>query len=180
MGHSDTHPRPGVLHALLAALSPPPDSLSRAARLARIESDVALLRQHGLTIDAFARDILREQPGTDRLLLVVDQWEELYTQAKSADDRQRFLDLILETTAEGSVTSCHVASDFYGRALEDRVFADRLQNAVVNLGPMRLAELKRAVVEPATKVGLGFEEGWSIASWKMFGVSRQSASPHSC
>jgi WD40 repeat protein len=148
------------LHALLAALSPPPDDISRAARLARIESDVALVREHRLTIDAFARDILAEQPGTDRLLLVIDQWEELYTQAKSVEDRQRFLDLVLETTADGSVTVVlTLRGDFYGRALEDRVFADRLQNAVVNLGPMRPEELKRAVLEPAVKVGLGFEDG---------------------
>ena len=134
--------------------------LSRAARLARIEGDVALLREHSLTIDAFARDILGEQPGTDRLLLVVDQWEELYTQAKSMDDRQRFLDLILQATADGSVTVVlTLRGDFYGRVLEDRAFADRLQNAVVNLGPMRREELKRAVTEPAAQVGLGFEDG---------------------
>ena len=153
-------PGPTPLHALLAALSPPPEDMSRAARLARIEGDVSLLRERGLTIDAFARDILSEQPGTDRLLLVVDQWEELYTQAKSIDDRQRFLDLILQATADGSVTVVlTLRGDFYGRALEDRAFADRLQNAVVNLGPMRWEELERAVTEPAAKVGLGFEDG---------------------
>ena len=153
-------PGPTPLHALLAALSPPPEDMSRAARLARIEGDVALLREHGLTIDAFARDILSEQPGTDRLLLVVDQWEELYTQAKNMDDRQRFLDLILQATADGSVTVVlTLRGDFYGQALEDRVLADRLQNAVVNLGPMRREELKRAVTEPAAQVGLGFEDG---------------------
>jgi TIR domain len=153
-------PGPMPLHALLAALSPPPEELSRAARLARIEGDVALLRERNLTIEAFARDILREQPGTDRLLLVVDQWEELYAQAKSLDDRQRFLDLILQATTDGAVTVVlTLRGDFYGRALEDRAFADRLQNAVVNLGPMRREELKRAVTEPAAKVGLGFEDG---------------------
>ena len=153
-------PGPTPLHALLAALSPPPEDMSRAARLARIEGDVSLLRERGLTIDAFARDILSEQPGTDRLLLVVDQWEELYAQAKSIDDRQRFLDLILPATTDGSVTVVlTLRGDFYGRALEDRVFADRLQNAVVNLGPMRREELKRAVTEPAAKVDLGFEDG---------------------
>jgi WD40 repeat protein len=114
----------------------------------------------GLTIDAFARDILSEQRGTDRLLVVVDQWEELYTQAKSIDDRQRFLDLILQATTDGSVTVVlTLRGDFYGRALEDRAFADRLQNAVVNLGPMRREELKRAVTEPTAQVGLGFEDG---------------------
>jgi hypothetical protein len=153
-------PGPTPLHALLAALSPPPEEMSRAARLARIEGDVSLLRERGLTIDTFARDILSAQRGTDRLLLVVDQWEELYAQAKSVDDRQRFLDLILQATAGGSVTVVlTLRGDFYGRALEDRAFADRLQNAVVNLGPMRREELKRAVTEPAAKVGLCFEDG---------------------
>jgi WD40 repeat protein len=153
-------PGPMPLHALLAALSPAPEDMSRAARLARNEGDVSLLRERGLTIDAFARDILGEQLGTDHLLLVVDQWEELYTQAKSIADRQRFLDLILQATADRSVTVVlTLRGDFYGRALEDRAFADRLQNAVVNLGPMRREELERAVTEPAAKVGLGFEDG---------------------
>jgi hypothetical protein len=148
------------LHALLAALSPPPDNVSRAARLGRIESDVALLRRHGLTIEAFARDIFREQPATDRLLLMVDQWEELYAQATSAQDRQYFIELILEAATAGPITVVlTLRGDFYGRALEDRAFADRLQNAVVNLGPMRPEELQRAVIEPAAKVGLGFEHG---------------------
>jgi Novel STAND NTPase 1/TIR domain len=153
-------PGPMPLHALLAVLSPPPEEMSRAARLAQIEGDVALMRERGLTIDVFARDILREQPGTDRLLIVVDQWEELYTQAKSIEDRRRFLDLILQATTDGSVTIVlTLRGDFYGRALEDRAFADRLQNAVVNLGPMRREELRRAITEPAAKVGLGFEDG---------------------
>lgn len=153
-------PGPTPLHALLAVLSPPADELSRAARLAHIEGDVALLRERGLTIAAFARDILREQPGTDRFLLVVDQWEELYAQTKSVEDRRRFLDLILEATTDGPVSVVlTLRGDFYGRALEDRAFADRLQNAVVNLGPMHREELRRAVTEPAAKVGLGFEDG---------------------
>jgi hypothetical protein len=128
--------------------------------LETISVDVALSREHGLTIDAIARDILNEQPGTERLLLVVDQWEELYTQAKSIDDRQRFLALILQATADGSVTVVlSLRGDLYGRALEDRAFADRLQDAVVNLGPMRREELERAITEPAAQVGLGFEDG---------------------
>ena len=40
------------LHALLAALSPPPEDMSRAARLARSEGDVSLLRERGLVVDA--------------------------------------------------------------------------------------------------------------------------------
>jgi hypothetical protein len=36
--------------------------------------------------------VLAKQPGTDRLLLVVDQWEELYTQARDDDAKLKFLD----------------------------------------------------------------------------------------
>ena len=49
--------------------------------------------------------------------------------------------------------------DFFGRALGYRPLADRLQDAVVNLGPMTQEELSRAVEAPAQKVGLTFEPG---------------------
>jgi WD40 repeat protein len=39
------------------------------------------------------------------------------------------------------------------------MLADRLQDAVVNLGPMRRNELRRTLEEPAAKVGLEFEPG---------------------
>ena len=44
-------------------------------------------------------EALRQQKGTDRLLLVVDQWEELYTQCEDAVARQRFIDELLAATA---------------------------------------------------------------------------------
>jgi hypothetical protein len=39
------------------------------------------------------------------------------------------------------------------------MLSDRLQDGVVNIGPMEVEELQRAIVEPAKKVGLRFEEG---------------------
>ena len=49
--------------------------------------------------------------------------------------------------------------DFFGQALSDRAFADRLQDAQVNLGPMTQDELERSITEPAEKAGLQFEPG---------------------
>ncbi len=105
-------------------------------------------------------DLLRLQSGTDRLLLVVDQWEELYTLCKDDGARRRFTDELLAATERGPLTvALTLRGDFYGHAVSDRALADRLQKAVVNLGPMTRAELQRAIAEPAQKIGLSFEDG---------------------
>jgi len=103
--------------------------------------------------------ILEKQPGTDRLLLVVDQWEELYTLAEQKT-AQLFIEALLKATANASLrVVLTLRGDFYGHALAQRPLADRLQDAVVNLGPMTQDELRRAVVEPASKVGLTYQPG---------------------
>lgn len=105
-------------------------------------------------------DLLQLQSGTDRLLLVVDQWEELYTLCKDDGARRRFTDELLAATERGPLTvALTLRGDFYGHAVSDRALADRLQQAVVNLGPMTADELRRAIAEPAGKIGLSFEDG---------------------
>lgn len=147
------------LHRLMAALSPPPEHLSRAQRLASLQRDVDSLRDSNMGLAAFVDDIRAAQPGTDRLLLLVDQFEELFTQCESEDDRELFIDLLLAGTARAD-GPLHVVltlrGDFYGRALAHRALADRLDGAVINVGPMTREELRRAVVEPAAQVGLSF------------------------
>jgi hypothetical protein len=49
------------------------------------------------SLRGLVKDVLDEQPGTDRLLLVVDQWEELYTASDEAVAR-RFIDELLDAT----------------------------------------------------------------------------------
>jgi hypothetical protein len=103
--------------------------------------------------------IVEKQPGTDRLLLVVDQWEEIYAlgDEKTA---QPFIDALLKTTASAPLSLVlTLRGDFYGHALSYRPLADRLQDAVVNLAPMNREELCRAVLEPAEKLGLRYQPG---------------------
>jgi energy-coupling factor transporter ATP-binding protein EcfA2 len=104
--------------------------------------------------------ILQKQPGTDRLLLVVDQWEELYTLARHEQEQRRFQEALLDAAAFAPLTVVlTLRGDFYGRALAYRPLSDRLQDAVVNLGPMTEPELQQAIEAPARKVGLTFEPG---------------------
>lgn len=129
------------------------DQLIEVGRQARALQDGAL------QVRDVVERILQKQTGTKRILLVVDQWEELYTLAPEADAR-RFIDDLLEASA------AHVLSvvltlrgDFVGRALGYRPLTDRLQDAQVLLGPMQREELKLAIEEPAVKVGASFEAG---------------------
>ena len=49
------------------------------------------LTEGELTLRDLIDLVLEDQPGTERFLLVVDQWEELYTQCEE-DTRRKFID----------------------------------------------------------------------------------------
>jgi hypothetical protein len=103
--------------------------------------------------------IIDQQQGTERLLIVVDQLEEVYTLA-TQPDCTRFIDLLL-----GSATydRCRVVvtlrADFFGHVLKSRVLSDTLQNAILNLGPLTQSELREVIVNPVQAVDLKFEPG---------------------
>ncbi|MCL1468152.1 CHAT domain-containing protein [Argonema galeatum] len=110
------------------------------------------------------RDILgeieREDSGT-RLLLVVDQFEELYTLCQNVEERQRFLDRLLEAVNHTKNFNLVITlrADFVGHALSYRPLADALQYADLKLGPMNRQELQDAIAQPAYQVRVNIEEG---------------------
>lgn len=109
--------------------------------------------------DAVTR-ALEKQPGTDRLMLVIDQWEELYTLTKDQESRQRFQDELLDATAACPLSvTLTLRGDFFDQILGYRPFSDRLQDAIVNVSRMTRDELSQAIERPAVKVGLRFESG---------------------
>ena len=88
--------RPGAepLHALIETFDPLDEGLTRTQKLALINAGADLLRQRKVSLAQLVRDRLKDDPGTTRLLLYVDQWEELYTQAqprevKTDEDKPR-------------------------------------------------------------------------------------------
>lgn len=120
------------------------------------------LRKAELPLWRLVEAAWKAQQGSDRLLLVVDQWEELYRECKDSDSRQRFVEELLAATASArsplSVVFT-VRSDFYGELLQDRQLLDRLLDAKVDLGPMTTQELRQAITQPAEAVGLTFQDG---------------------
>lgn len=150
------------VHALAAILIPflEPD-MSEVTRLREMNQLAEDLLGRKTALRDVVDRVLAKQPGTDRLLLIADQWEELFTLCKDDAARRCFIDNILEATAATKLSAVlTLRGDFFGRAITDyRPLSDRVQGAQVNLGPMKREELRLAIEEPAKKVGLTFEAG---------------------
>ncbi len=97
----------------------------------------------------------------DKLLLVADQFEELYTLEDNKQEAQKFLDCILNTVenAPNFKFVLTLRADFYGYALSYLPFGEVLQNACLDLLPMAENELQQVIVTPAQMYDVDFEEG---------------------
>lgn len=150
------------VHALAAILMPllEPD-MTETDRLIELNKLAEALLRQAIKLREVVDRVLAKQPGTDRLLLIADQWEELFTLCKDDRARRCFIDNILEATAATKLSVVlTLRGDFFGRAITDyRPLSDRVQGAQVNLGPMKQEELRLAIEEPAKKGGLTFEAG---------------------
>ncbi len=166
-------------HNLAAVLLPLLETdLGELDRL-RKTGELAAELQHGIIElrDVVGR-ILEKQVGTRHLLLVVDQWEELYTYQDSkspltpllqrgeseppqAAQPTLFIDRLLATQQQqGSFkVVASLRADFMGRALEHRGLSEQLQKGTEMLGPMTDDELQQAIENPAQLAGVAFEPG---------------------
>ncbi|WDD36975.1 CHAT domain-containing protein (plasmid) [Nostoc sp. UHCC 0926] len=105
-------------------------------------------------------NFVRQNPNK-QLLLVADQFEELYTLCCDSQERQAFLDRLLEAINECNNFTLVITlrADFLGQALSYRPFADALQYTDLKLGPMTDEELRAAIEKPAALLGVKVERG---------------------
>ncbi|WP_438318480.1 nSTAND1 domain-containing NTPase [Streptomyces sp. HUAS TT3] len=96
--------------------------------------------------------------GADAFV-IVDQFEEVFTVCQDPAERARFIDMLLAARRpeRGVKVLIAVRADFYGRCAEHRGLADALRDANLLAAPMTPAELREAVVKPATAAGLTVE-----------------------
>lgn len=140
-----------------------------AMALTRLKPDLAdaftqagqwagVLRRGDLDMGTVIQHLLNEQPGVERLLLVVDQFEELLV---AGEEGQKFLAALMRLPDQAPVTTLlTLRADYYGHALKaSRELADALVKGQVNVGPMTRTELGNAIVKPAQRARLKFEHG---------------------
>jgi DNA-binding SARP family transcriptional activator/ABC-type glycerol-3-phosphate transport system substrate-binding protein len=141
------HPFAELEAALLRVAIDPPDDLGSLLR----DGDRGLLRA--------VASVLPDD-GSSELVLVVDQFEELFTLTTQESERTAFL-AALSTAISDATSRCRVVvalrADFYDGPLLDPRFGPLLASRTEAIVPLTADELERAIAGPAERVGVSLE-----------------------
>lgn len=149
--------------------SAPLDSL--AGRLAQLLEPANPVTTRLSVVDALRSDpkefirTVRQIQGTHKevpYLLVVDQFEEVFTLCQDERERQSFIDALLYATELGQkdvYCILTMRADFYGKATLYPELGARIERNQRNVSPMSVDEMRQAIEMPAKLVGLHFEKG---------------------
>jgi len=156
------------LESLATALTRDAESITATATLTE---DLRLDRR---TLHFYARKLLA-RASAQRLLIVVDQFEELFTVCKNEAARRAFIDNLIYASAPDTdgptVVILIFRADFYAHCAQ----YDNLRVAVSKhqefVGPMNATELRRSIEEPAKQGGWDLEPGLVEALLKDVGVT---------
>ncbi|MGA2925788.1 MAG: BTAD domain-containing putative transcriptional regulator [Solirubrobacteraceae bacterium] len=93
----------------------------------------------------------------ERIVIAVDQLEELFTVCRRDDERQAFLAQLAAAARDHerrAFVVCALRADFYGRFGAYEAFAQLLSQSHVLVGPMDREQLSQAIELPAARAGL--------------------------
>ena len=157
-----SEPYRSLARALLPLLEG--EDLSETDRLVEVNKMAGHMRDGQLHPKDVLSRARETRPALGRLLLVADQFEELYTLTVEEEVQRAFQDLLFEAAFESNgglplTLALTLRADFLGHALAYRPFADAIQKHDVKLGPMNREELARAIARPAERQGRAFESG---------------------
>jgi energy-coupling factor transporter ATP-binding protein EcfA2 len=147
----------GLASALIPLLEP---SLEEVGRLAKAQELGDNLAGGTTRVEAVVNRAIEKSNGTGRLLLVADQFEELFTVTPESS-RRPFVQALLRAIGNAPFTLMVILrADFYSRVITlDRELSDRLASTQVNIGAMTRDELRESISAPAKLIGLEFEPG---------------------
>ncbi|MDX6396220.1 MAG: hypothetical protein QOJ73_7283 [Streptosporangiaceae bacterium] len=98
------------------------------------------------------------EAGRIRPVIVVDQFEEVFTTCPDSGERQAFITALCALSGPAVVVLA-LRADFYDRALRHPGLSRALQERQVVVGPMTWDQVRRAIVEPARKARLLVDDG---------------------
>ncbi|WP_405835246.1 helix-turn-helix domain-containing protein [Streptomyces sp. NBC_01518] len=142
----------GKSSLLRAGLIP---ALQREGPIHRRPTGIRILTPGAQPMSAHGVAITPSQEPGDTVV-ILDQFEELFTLCSDRAERSAFLDGLVKATEpmSGLRVVFAVRADFFGRCAEHHQLAAALRDATLLVGPMGSAELRDAIVKPATAEGL--------------------------
>ena len=108
-----------------------------------------------------AAQLILPNDGSE-LVLVIDQFEEVFTLVEDEAVRKTFLDLLYAAVIEPRSRVRIVITlraDFYDRPLHYAEFGEMLRSRMETILPLSAQELERAISKPAERIGVSFEPG---------------------
>jgi hypothetical protein len=109
-------------------------------------------------LDQALTDLLDAGPPAQRLLLVVDQFEELFTQSQRAE-QSRFIGILKELRKlERCALLLTMRADFYPELMSSDLWPVELAERV-EIAPLRAEALAEVIERPAKEVGVRLEKG---------------------
>jgi WD40 repeat protein len=104
------------------------------------------------------RQIVADRCRKARVLLVVDQFEEVFTLCRDEGERSAFIDMLVAAAGEPAArVVLGVRADFYARCAAYPKLVTALHNRQVLIGPMAEDDLRQVIVGPARRAGLKVE-----------------------
>ncbi|MGI5521469.1 helix-turn-helix domain-containing protein [Micromonospora sp. CA-259024] len=149
---------------LLTPTERPLDAL--AAEVAKLSGQDAQQIRKDLAADAAGLDIavrstLAGGPPQTRALLVVDQFEEVFTLCPDKADRRRFIEALLDASqgpGRRTTVVLGVRADFLAHLMQYPDLTDALHDeAHLLVRPVTAADLREIIVRPAAQVGMGVD-----------------------
>jgi WD40 repeat protein len=140
--------------------SEPFRELERALLRVAVDSAGGLMDELERDERGLLRAVNRILPPGSEVLLVVDQFEEVFTHVANEDVRARFLEALVaaSTDPDHSVrVMVTLRADFYDRPLRYRGIGELLRAGTEVVLPLAAEELERATTGPAERVGVTIE-----------------------
>ncbi|VAW42294.1 High-affnity carbon uptake protein Hat/HatR, partial [hydrothermal vent metagenome] len=109
--------------------------------------------------------LLPQDRGTEnpsQLLLIIDQFEELFTLVNNEADRSRFLDNLFAALTDANSrlwVIITLRADFYDRPLHLPQLGEWMRQRTELVLPLTVGELEQAITAPAARMGISCEPG---------------------
>ncbi len=104
----------------------------------------------------------QDRAGSERLLILVDQFEETFTLCRDESERVSFIEKLLSLAQELSrriIVVIALRADFYSHCAQYPLLRRAIAAEQEYIGQMTAQELRRAIEEPARQNGWEFQRG---------------------
>lgn len=137
-------------------------SFSPKASLTELRALAETLKNDPEALESSVR-LLASRSRSDHVLLVVDQFEELFTQLVDPEEQKIFINALMRAAnpdRSGTLVLIIILrADFYANCAEFDSLRSALSQHQEYIGAMNEEEIKRAIEEPALRQGWHFEPG---------------------